>query len=79
MASDFPTELVKESIGGAEFWTAEVPMKEGIQWSDGEPVTADDVVFTVNTVLEMQLGSGWANAVDSAFVNRMSRPLMTIG
>ena len=46
-------------------------MKEGIEWSDGEPLTADDVVFTVNTVLDLQLGSGWASAVDSAFVSHV--------
>ncbi len=71
VAADLPTELVKETINGAEFWTAEVPMRKGIQWSDGEPLTANDVVFTVNTVLDLQLGSGWASAVDSAFVARV--------
>ena len=71
IAADFPTDLKKETIDGTEYWTAEVPLKTGIQWSDGEELTAEDFVFTVNTVLDMELGSGWAEAVDSAFVERV--------
>ncbi len=71
VAADFPTDLKKETIDGTEFWTTEVPLKAGIQWSDGEELTAEDFVFTVNTVLDMELGAGWAEAVDSAFVERV--------
>ncbi len=71
VAADFPTALKKETIDGTEFWTAEVPLKQGIQWSDGEELTAEDIVFTVNTVLDLELGAGWAEAVDSAFVERV--------
>ena len=60
IAADFPTDLKKETIDGTEFWTTEVPLKAGIQWSDGEELTAEDFVFTVNTVLDMELGAGWA-------------------
>ncbi|MDE2687341.1 MAG: ABC transporter substrate-binding protein [Chloroflexota bacterium] len=73
VASDFPTELTKETVNGTELWTAEVPLKEGIQWSDGEPMTADDFVFTVNTVLDMQLGADWGSAVDRAFVEGVEK------
>ena len=71
VAEDFPTDLVKETVDGTEFWTAEVQMKQGIEWSDGEPLTADDFVFTVNTVFDLQLGSNWASAADSAFLERV--------
>ena len=27
------------------------PLREGLRWSDGEPLTADDVVFTFNEVI----------------------------
>ena len=46
-------------------------MKEGIEWSDGEPLNADDFVFTVNTIFDLQLGSNWASAADSAFLERV--------
>ena len=71
LADDFPTPLEKETVGGAEFWTAEIPLKTGIVWSDGEELDANDFVFTVNTVLDMQLGSNWASAVDPAFLDRV--------
>ena len=71
LAEDFPTPLKKESVGGTEFWTAEVPLKRGVSWSDGEELDANDFAFTVNTVLDMQLGSNWAAAVDPAFLDRV--------
>ena len=71
VAADFPTDLKKETIDGTEYWTTEVPLKTGIQWSDGEELTAEDFVFTVNTVLDMELGSGWAEAVNSVFLERV--------
>ncbi len=71
VASDFPTELIKETMNGTEFWTSEVPIKNGIRWSDGEEVTADDIVFTVNTVIDLELGSGWAGTVDRAFLDHV--------
>ena len=74
VAADFPTELTKEIVGGVELWTAEAPLKQGLEWSDGEPLTADDFVFTVNTVLDLRLGANWASSVDRAFVERVEAP-----
>ena len=71
LAADFPTPLEKETVGGTEFWTAEVELKRGVNWSDGEELDANDFVFTVNTVLDMKLGSNWASAVDPAFLDRV--------
>ena len=71
LAEDFPTQLKKESVGGTEFWTAEVPLKKGVSWSDGHELDVSDFAFTVNTVLDMQLGSNWAAAVDPAFLDRV--------
>ena len=71
VAADFPTDLKKETIDGTEYWTTEVPIRPGIEWSDGEELTAEDVVFTVSTVLDLELGGSWAQAVNSAFVDRV--------
>ena len=35
-----------------DFSSVTVTLKEGIKWSDGEPFTADDVVFSVSMVME---------------------------
>ena len=69
VAADLPADLAKETVDGTEFWTVEVPLKQGILWSDGEELNADDVVFTVNTVLDIGLGASWGSAVDSAFLD----------
>ena len=38
-----------EQNEAADVWT--ITLREGIEWSDGEPMTADDVVFTINMLL----------------------------
>ena len=70
-ADGFPTPLAKETIDGTEFWTTEVSLKQGVAWSDGEELTADDFVFTVNTVMDLQLGANWSQLVHAAFVDRV--------
>jgi peptide/nickel transport system substrate-binding protein len=46
-------------------------LRDGAQWSDGQPVTADDVVFTFDRILDPEanvqlraLFSGWLSAVE---------------
>ncbi len=39
-------------------WT--VKLKKGLKWSDGEPITADDVVFTINTLKSSAINSGYS-------------------
>jgi peptide/nickel transport system substrate-binding protein len=36
----------------ADFTSLTVPLRQGVAWSDGEPFTAADVVFTVETLME---------------------------
>ncbi len=58
-ADDFATEP-----GLAESWTASddgltytYTLREGLKWSDGEPLTADDVAWTINTSRDQE----WIN------------------
>jgi peptide/nickel transport system substrate-binding protein len=48
-------------------WVAEVTLKEA-QWSDGSPITANDIAFTYNTALEFELGGNWPDYVDAESV-----------
>lgn len=67
------TELAAEiptiENGGVEFdeeeWTMDVTwkMRDDIFWADGEPVTADDVIFTWETATDPELGT-WVEGVD---------------
>jgi len=36
----------------ADFTSVTIPLRQGVTWNDGEPFTADDVVFTVETLQE---------------------------
>ena len=42
-------------------WTITVPMVQDATWSDGEAITADDVVFTHNTCKDLALTGNWPN------------------
>ena len=66
-AADFPTELAEETVGDTTLWVTEVDLKQGIMWSDGNEVTADDWVFTAHTVRDLQLTGNWSSIVDNDF------------
>ncbi len=40
-----------DPIYNEDFTRVEIPLREGVAWADGTPFTADDVVFTVETIL----------------------------
>jgi ABC-type transport system substrate-binding protein len=52
------TELV-DPVQEGDVWTFTVPMNENATWSDGVPITANDVVFTHNTCKELDLTINW--------------------
>jgi ABC-type transport system substrate-binding protein len=57
LATDLPEEPVQEG----DLWTITVPMVADATWSDGEPITAHDAVFTHNACMDLQLTSNWVN------------------
>ncbi len=67
LAADFPTALQEETVGGQAFWTTEVPLKQGVKWSDGSEVTAEDFAFTAHVAAELQLSGNWPSIVDPDF------------
>lgn len=40
-----------DPIYNDDFTSVTFPLREGVTWSDGEPFTAEDVVFTVETIM----------------------------
>lgn len=42
-------------------WT--VSLREGTEWRDGKPLTADDVLFTINRLKEYAPQLNWSGAV----------------
>ena len=45
-----------------EGWRVRVDLRQDLTWSDGEPITAHDLVFTFETVRALDLGGSWAEA-----------------
>jgi peptide/nickel transport system substrate-binding protein len=54
-------EPAPEPTQEGDKWVVEVKMVDDAQWSDGEPITAHDVVFTHNTCKDLQLTQNWPN------------------
>ena len=69
-AADFPTPLAQETVGGETLWTTEVDLKQGLLWSDGVELTAEDFVFTAHTVRDLELTGNWSSIVDNEFFDR---------
>jgi peptide/nickel transport system substrate-binding protein len=59
-ARGLPTQMRQEGA----FYTAEVPLRTDLKWSDGSPFSARDVAFTINTALTFQLGFDWRDYYD---------------
>lgn len=55
-ATETPVEAVQEG----DVWVVEQPIREDMLWSDGTPVTANDLAFYFDTVREFSLGSNHA-------------------
>ena len=50
MAAEFPTKA--NGLISEDGLTITIPLNEAAEWSDGEPVTADDFVFTYEMILD---------------------------
>jgi peptide/nickel transport system substrate-binding protein len=65
LAAELPTIENGDVVIDEENWTMDVTwkMRQDIQWEDGTPVTADDVVFTYEAVMDPDNGS-WIAGYD---------------
>jgi peptide/nickel transport system substrate-binding protein len=50
LAREFPTEENGGISADGKVWT--IKLRTGVKWSDGQPMTADDVAFTYNYVVK---------------------------
>jgi peptide/nickel transport system substrate-binding protein len=65
MAAELPSIDNGDVVVDEENWTMDVTWKlrQDIQWADGVPVTADDVVFTYDAVVDPEKGF-WIAGID---------------
>jgi len=54
-----------------DFFYADVKLKPGVTWSDGTPFTAEDVAFTANTAMQLQIPGNWSSNYDPVFLERV--------
>jgi peptide/nickel transport system substrate-binding protein len=70
-AADFASPLAPEG----DTWISTIKLREGIRWSDGQPLTAADVAFTLNTALRFGLAGGnWSAWADSDYLRAVEAP-----
>jgi peptide/nickel transport system substrate-binding protein len=63
-----PDPLTEEG----DFWVTEIPIRQDITWSDGEPFTAADVAFTANAVVDLGLiGGNWQSWYDANYLDHL--------
>jgi peptide/nickel transport system substrate-binding protein len=43
-----------DPVYSEDFMTVAIPLREGVAWSDGEPFSAADVVFTIDTLIKYE-------------------------
>ena len=61
-------EEIPEATEEGDAWVADVTIRDGVTWSDGESLTAEDLAFTWRTAVDLELTSNWANLVDADIV-----------
>ena len=67
LATDLPPEPTQEG----DLWTITVNMVPDAVWSDGKPITANDVAFTVSTVLDLDLTGNWPAIYPSDLIDHV--------
>jgi ABC-type transport system substrate-binding protein len=65
------TGLPEEPVQEGDLYTITVAMQPDAIWSDGTPITAQDVVFTMTTCRDLQLTSNWPNQCRPEVIDRV--------
>ena len=72
-------ESIEADKGGAESWT--VRLKEGLEFHDGKPVTADDLIFSLQRILDKKdpkVGSASIGYVDVGGLKKLDERTVRI-
>src|SRR5207342_3016838 len=58
-------DLVEKVEGSADAKTWTFTLKKGLKFSDGQPLTAKDVVFTFERAIDKRTGSYWSSRLQA--------------
>ena len=59
---------LQPAVEEGDVWIGEITLREGLLWSDGEAITAEDFAFTWQTAVDLELVGPWEDYVDSDIV-----------
>lgn len=65
-------DLAAKFTVGSDQKTYDIQLKPGLKWSDGEPLTAEDVLFTFETLQNAEVGSPLIVAFQGVQINKIS-------
>jgi ABC-type transport system substrate-binding protein len=66
-ADGMPSSVVQEG----DKYAAMVKLRSGLKWTDGSPLSADDVAFTANTILKFEFGYDWGDYYPSEYLDHV--------
>ena len=67
IADGLPEPTVQEG----DFYVGTVKLKKDLKWSDGSPITAEDVAFTANTALAFSMAGNWVTWYNPAVLDHV--------
>ncbi len=67
----YSPDLAKDYEVSSDLKTYTFHLKEGVKWHDGQPVTADDVVFTMSAIQNSEYGSPLIKAFSGVIVEKV--------
>ncbi|HET7560001.1 MAG TPA: ABC transporter substrate-binding protein [Limnochordia bacterium] len=76
LAADLPSPLQQETVDGKTYYTSVVPLRTDLKWADGTPFTADDVVFSYETMLKFgadKLGGNWSTSAPADLLDHVEK------
>ena len=75
-ALGMPTPFKEEKMDGKTFYTSTVRIRRDLKWSDGKPITAEDVAFSYMAPLALdpnKLGGNWPGSIDPDILSRVEK------
>ena len=71
VADGLPEPFVEED----GLYVSTVKLQDGLVWSDGSPLTAEDVAFTANAQLAFRMGGNWLGQYNAEYLTKWKRSM----
>jgi peptide/nickel transport system substrate-binding protein len=63
-APDMAAGELEPAVQDGDNWVGTITFRDDLTWSDGEPITANDYVFTYETARDFELTANWPDYLD---------------